>query len=600
MTIDAKPLEATSTEVRLWPVAKRLMGLMSRHRSLLILSTISGSCAAILSLSPYIAAAFALIALIEEPTMWSNILWIGVAGLVGVAAEKAFLGLSTYVSHKAAFATQMQLRFELADKLERVPLGFTEERSKGEIRHTIVDEIESLEDGMAHLVPEVSAAIIAPVLTLMLLVIIEWRLAILMVLPMILGMVLLGRVMKRSEKATRDLMDIQARMSTTAGEMADSIATVRAFNQDAQASKRARDIFAKMREFSGTWLNQAILPGTAAQVLLTSHLMLLGSVGLLMAAAGWIDLSVFAAFIAVAYGFGDLFASIQGISHRLMRQHEILERLDLLRNAPELPQNNQPLAISDASLTLEDVSFAYGEREVLHGLSFDVPKGKCLALVGPSGSGKSTVARLIGRFYDVKSGAVRIGGQDVREIAPELLYQHIACVFQDVFLFHGTVAENIRLGCPEATDTEVEAAARAARAHDFVTGLPQGYDTLLGERGLGLSGGERQRLSIARAILKDAPILLLDEATAFADPENEALIQDAIAELTRDRTVIVIAHRLHTIANADAILVLDNGHIVEQGTHSELIAQGGLFAEMWNAYENARTFRHAAPTEDIK
>ncbi|MEM8553248.1 MAG: ABC transporter ATP-binding protein [Pseudomonadota bacterium] len=590
--------EATQSSdgVQLFPVAVRLLKIMNRYRMLVWLSILCGTGAAILSLSPYLAVAFALINLVSDPIDWSWVLWIGVFGVLGVAAEKGLFGLSTYLSHRVAFATQRDLRFELADKLERVSLGYTDTHSKGEIRNTMVDEIEVLEDGMAHLVPEVSAAVIAPVVTLLLMLVIDWRLAILMILPMAFGMLMMGRMMKSAEGPTRDYMDVQARMATTSAEMADGIATVRAFNQDAQASQRASGIFREMRELSDNWLDRAIIPGTTAQVLLTSHLMLLGSVGLFMTAAGWVELAVYAAFLAVAYGFGDLFAAIQGISHRLFRQHELLERLDVLRNAPELQTDAKPVAMADASITLDNVAFSYGSREVLSSVSFDVPAGRCLALVGPSGSGKSTVARLIGRFEDAARGAVRIGGQDVREIQPDELHRHIAYVFQDVFLFNGTVAENIRLGRSNASDAEVEAAAKAARAHDFITDLPQGYDTPLGERGLGLSGGERQRISIARAILKDAPILLLDEATAFADPENEALIQDAVAELAQGRTVVVIAHRLHTIANADEIVVLDEGRIVERGSHADLVAKGGLFARMWAAYETAQAFRHATAT----
>ncbi|MEL6596581.1 MAG: ABC transporter ATP-binding protein [Pseudomonadota bacterium] len=583
--------------VPLWPVAMRLLRLMHRNRKMMWAAVICGTGSAILSLSPYLAAAFALIALVEPVIDWSWVLWIGLFGVLGVIGEKTLFGLSTYMSHLVAFATQRDLRFELAGKLERVPLGYTDAHSKGEIRNTMVDEIEVLEDGMAHLVPEVSAAVIAPIISLAIMVVIDWRLAILMILPMAIGLWMMGRMMKGAEGPTRDYMDIQARMATTSAEMADGIATVRAFNQDAQASQRASDIFTEMRVLSDAWLDRAIIPGTSAQVLLTSHLMLLGSVGLLMTAAGWVELGVFAAFLAVAYGFGDLFAAIQGITHRLFRQHELLERLDALRLAEELPQDTKPVAMADASITLENVAFSYGPREVLHSVSFHVPAGRCLALVGPSGSGKSTVARLIGRFQDVSRGSVRIGGQDVRELAPEELHRHIAYVFQDVFLFNGTVAENIRLGRADASDAEIEAAARAARAHDFIVALPQGYDTPLGEKGLGLSGGERQRISIARAMLKDAPILLLDEATAFADPENEALIQDAVADLAQGRTVVVIAHRLHTIANADEIAVLDDGQIVERGSHADLIAQGGLFARMWQAYEHAQAFRHTTEAD---
>lgn len=587
-----------SSNVELVPVAKRLIRLMTRYRSLLVLAIISGTAAAILSLSPYLATAIAILVLLEDPIPWSMLLWVGFGGMLGVALEKALFGWSTYLSHRMAFAIQENLRFELADKLTRVPLGFMDARSKGELRTIMVDDIEALEDGVAHLVPEVSAAVIAPLLSLGLMLIIDWRLAILMVLPMALGLFLMGRLLKNAEEPTRDYMDIQARMATVSAEMADGIATMRVFNQDAQASRRATETFAEMRVFSQKWMESAVIPGTAAQVLLTSHLMFLGPTGLLMAAAGWVELTVFAGFLAVAYGFGDLFASLQGITHRLTRQHEVLERLDNLRDAEELPNINEAVAIRDATVAFENISFAYGARQVLDSVSFEVERGRCLALVGPSGSGKSTIARLIGRFQDVASGSVRVGGQDVREVQPDELQRHIAYVFQDVFLFHGTIAENIRLGRPDASGAEIEAAARTARAHDFIMALPDGYDTMLGERGLGLSGGERQRISIARAIMKDAPILLLDEATAFTDAENEALIQDALADLAQGRTVIVIAHRLHTIVNADEILVLDKGRVVERGTHADLVRSNGLFARMWNAYEEARHFRHAS-AEDV-
>ncbi|MBL3570020.1 ATP-binding cassette domain-containing protein [Rhodovulum visakhapatnamense] len=586
--------------VQLLPVALRLLALMRRRRGLLWLSVLCGTLAAILSLSPYLAIAYVLVNAVSASADWSAILLAGLAGMAGVLAEKLLFGLSTYLSHRVAFATQRDLRYELAGKLARVPLGFTDSRSKGEIRNTMVDEIEVLEDGMAHLVPEVSAAVIAPLITLAVMLLIDWQLAVLMILPMAVGMWMMGRMMKDAEEPTRDYLEIQSRMATTSAEMADGIATVRAFNQDEQASHRAGRIFAQMRDLSNEWLERAIIPGTAAQVLLTSHLMLLGSAGLIMTAAGWVDLGVFAAFLAVAYGFGDLFAAIQGISHRLFRQHELLERLDMLRDVPELSRGTKAPALADASITFEEVGFAYGAREVLSSVSFHLPEGRCLALVGPSGSGKTTVARLIGRFQDADKGTIRIGGQDVRELDPEELHRHLAYVFQDVFLFDGTVADNIRLGRAGASMEEVEAAARAARAHEFIESLPEGYETRLGERGLGLSGGERQRISIARAILKDAPVLLLDEATAFADPENEALIQDAVAGLARGRTVIVIAHRLHTIANVDEILVLDEGRIVERGSHADLVAAGGLFASMWDAYESVRSFRHAAGPADHK
>ncbi|MGX9393970.1 ABC transporter ATP-binding protein (plasmid) [Nitrobacteraceae bacterium UC4446_H13] len=582
--------------VSIGAIALRLLRLMRRRRILLVLAIICATLAALCSLLPYLAVALALIEVAASTPDWTWILTIGIAAIVAVLVEKLLFGLATGLSHTVAFGTQRDLRFELAEKLACVPLGYTEEKSKGEIRTTLIDDIEILEDGMAHLVPEVSAAVIAPVVTLIVMLVIDWRLGLLMVLPILVGATLLSVMMKRGEKPTREYFALFNRMATTSAEIADGLPTVRAFNQDEQTTARARNVFAEMSRFSNAWVHQAVLPGSAAQVLLSSHLLFVGPAGLFMAASGWVSTATLAAFLAIAYGFGDLFAALHGISHRLMQQVQLLARIDRLQNAAELPAPIDPKVPHNASVSFDNVSFAYGARTVLSDLSFKVNPGQCLALVGPSGSGKSTIARLASRFHDVGAGAIRIGGVDVRDLQSEALHKQIAYVFQDVFLFGGTVADNIRLGRSDATDEEVIAAARSAQAHDFIARLPKGYQTILGERGYGLSGGERQRISIARAILKNAPILVLDEATAFADPENEAQIQDAVAQLAQGRTVIVIAHRLHTIVHADEILVLDQGRIVERGRHADLIKTNGLFARMWQAQEEARTYRHA--TED--
>jgi len=596
--LNATPTEisapAAPSQVSISAIAVRLLRLMARRKLLLSSSVVCATIAALLSLSPYLATAAVLVELLDPAPDWHRILMIGGAAVAAVIFEKVSFGLATSLSHVVAFSTQRDLRFELARKLARVPLGFLDSKSKGEFRSLLVEDVEILEDGMAHLVPEVSAAVIAPALVLVAMLVLDWRLALLVVLPIVIGMLLLNTMLKRGEGPTRDYFSLQSRMAITAAEMADGLSTVRAFNQEAQATARAAGVFGEMTQFSNAWMRHAVVPGASAQVLLSSHLLFVGPIGLFMAANGWVSIAMLAAFLAIAYGFGDLFAALHGISHRMMQQVQLLERLDALKEAVELPVRDGGKAPADASVRFEQASFSYGTREVLSDITFDVAAGRCLALVGPSGSGKSTIAKLVARFHDVRAGCVKVGSVDVRDLPPDTLNKHIAFVFQDVFLFGGTVAENIRLGRPTATDEEVVAAAKNAQAHDFIQRLPQGYDTILGERGLGLSGGERQRISIARALLKDAPILVLDEATAFADPENEAQIQDAIASLAVDRTLIVIAHRLHTIANADEILVLDRGRIVERGSHGELVARKGLFGRMWAAQDEVRRYRHTS------
>lgn len=574
---------------------RRLLGLMRRGRVLLALAVGCGTLAALLSLSPYLAVALTLVELLEAAPDWTRIGVIGLMAAGGVLGEKLMFATATSLSHAVAFAVQRDLRFRLAHKLERMPLGAIDGMSKGEIRTALVDDIETLEDAIAHLVPEASAALIAPAVTLLAMMWIDWRLAVLLVLPIAVGLAMLGRMMKAGEGPTRGYFSLLDRLATVTAEFADSLATVRAFNQDEQATARARRTFAELTRFTNTWVRDVVVPGTTAQVLLSSHLLCAGPVGLVMVAAGWTSTATFAAFLAVAYGFGDLFGALQGISHRATMQVRILDRLEAIAAAPELAQPRAGKQPSDASVTFRGVRFAYGTREVLSDIDVKIAPGGFLALVGPSGSGKSTLAKLIARFHDVSAGAIQIGGADVRDIRPDDLHRHVAYVFQDVFLFGGTIADNIRLGRADASDAAVVAAARSAQAHDFIERLPQGYQTLLGERGLGLSGGERQRLSIARAILKNAPILVLDEATAFADPQNEVLIQNAIAQLVRGRTLIVIAHRLHTVVRADEVVVLDGGRVAERGRHDDLLAAGGLYARLWQAQQATRHYRHRTP-----
>lgn len=582
---------APNPPVSIPAVALRVLRLMRGHELKLSLAVVFAILAALLSLSPYLAVALALSEMMQPDVSQTALLTIGVLGAAGAGLEKICFGVATTLSHAVAFETQRKLRLDHARKLSRVPLGYLSQRSKGEFRTLMLDDVELLEDGMAHLIPEVGAALIAPLAALSIMAFLDWRLTILLILPMMIGMALMSVMMKRSEGPSRAYLTAQTKVAEVAAEIAEGLPTVRAFNQDEQSILRARTAFHEVTRVGQDWMKRAVIPGTSGAVLLSSHLLFVGPVGLYMAAEGHVSTQLLAAFLAVAYGFGDLFAAVHGISHRLMVQVQLLERLDALNEAQELPVPEKGLTPNGTDVEFDNVSFAYGTRQVLSGVSFRVPPGMCCALIGPSGSGKTTIARLVARFEDVAQGAVRIGGVDVRDMKPDTLYSHISYVFQDVFLFRGSVADNIRLGRPDASLDDVMDAAKAAGAHAFIANLPEGYNTCLGEGGYGLSGGERQRVSIARAILKDAPILILDEATAFADPENEALIQDAISRLAAGRTVIVIAHRLHTITGVDEILVVEKGQIVERGDFEALLRAGDLFARMWSAYETARSYR---------
>lgn len=569
-----------------------LLRLMRTYPGLLALSIATGVASAALALAPHLAVAYAVVELLGTMPDWRNILVAGLAAAAAVVLRHALFGVSTASSHIVAFSCLYDLRIAIAERLARVPLGFFDGRSKGQIRSTLLTDIDSLEDGIAHLVPETSAAVVTPVVAFAIMLLIDWRLGILALLPTVLGIALMGRLMAQSETATRRHFALLARLNEAATEMADGLTTVRAFNQDGQAVRRAKSVFRDEVRLSDEWIRAAVVPGTTAQVILSSHLLFVGPAGLLMVAGGLIPFSTLAAFLFVAAGMNDLFAAIQGIAHRVGRQAQILERIEALRRAELLAEPSPGKAISDSSVNFDRVSFSYGTRCVIDDVSFSVAPGKSVALVGPSGSGKSTIAKLVARFHDAASGTVSIGGTRVQDCASDRLHAHIGIVFQDVFLFAGTIAENIRLGRIDATDEEVRAAAKAARADVFIDRLPQGFRTRVGERGYGLSGGERQRISIARAILKNAPILILDEATSFADAENEALVQEAVAEAARGKTLIVIAHRLYTITHVDEIVVLDRGRIAERGSHEALLGLGGLYARMWRAQEKTRHLAH--------
>lgn len=586
------PAAAPSVSVR--TTATRLWRLSRGRRTPLFVAIASASLAALFSLAPYLAVALTFVVLFKPSPDPHLLLVVGIAGIVAVLIEKVLFATATAISHTVAFDIQRAIRLDLAQKLQRVPLGFFDETSKGEIRTVLVDDIETIEDAVAHLVPEASAAVIAPLIVIVAMTMIDWRLALLLLCPIILGSMMLDRMMTIGKGPTRDYFALVDKVSHVSAELVDSLPTVRAFNQDGQAIGRARDTFRELTRFTRRWVELAVAPGATAQVMLSSHLLFSGPAGLMMASAGLISLPMLAVFLAVAYGFGDLFSALHGISYRLTMQARILDRIDALERAVEFPVTKDAVTPRDASVVFEHVNFAYGTREVLSDVSFTVRPGKCLALVGPSGSGKSTVARLIARFHDVNAGRVLIGDADIKHVAPDLLNRSVSFVFQDVFLLSGTIADNIRLGDPDASDDDVIAAARAAQVHGFIiSDLPDSYQTVVGERGLGLSGGERQRISIARALLKNAPILVLDEATAFADAENEALIQSAIAILAEGRTLIVIAHRLHTIMQADEILVLDGGRIVERGSHEPLLKAQGLYSRMWEAQAGAAHTKRA-------
>jgi ATP-binding cassette subfamily B protein len=569
-----------------------LRRLLAAHAVTTAASIACGSAASILSLAPHAAIAAAAL-LLDQGAGLGGLAPLALGLAVAILARHALFAASTGLSHRVAFDAQRRLREALAGALAAAPLGYVLDRPAGALRGVVLDDVEAVEDGLAHLVPETTAAAVAPLALLGLLAWLDWRLALAATLPVFAGLGVVAAVMRRSADITRAYYAGLDAMNAAATELVQGMPTVRAFDAGGAATARLARAFQGFQELADQWIRRSLAPAAAAQLLLGSAPLIVLPAGLALHAAGAIEPWRLIVFLALSLGFGNLFAALVGLAYRISQQVEALSRIARLLAAPALPQDGARAVPRDASIEFRDVRFAYAEggREALAGLSFRVPPGGSLALVGPSGAGKSTAARLIPRLWDPTGGAVLLGGIDLRDIAPEVLPRHVAFVFQEVVLFRASIGDNVRLGRPEAGDAEVEAACRAARIHDMIMALPEGYATLLADGGAGLSGGERQRLAIARALLMDAPVLVLDEATAHADTESEAELQQAVAALAADRTLIVIAHRLATGAGCDEILVLEDGAAVEAGSHAALLAAGGRYAAMWAAHRAAEGFR---------
>lgn len=486
--------------------------------------------------------------------------------------------LSTMISHHATFSVLAEIRMRLMKKLSTLPLGTVQERSSGSYKSIIVERVDSIEVTLAHMLPEMTSNIVGALAVLVLLFCVDWRMALatLIVLPVGGAFFMMmfsgyGPKFRRAVESTKNLND-------TAVEYINGIEVIKAFGRAktsygkfVAAAKEGADCYIE-------WMRSCLFGQSAGMAIIPSTLLGILPIGCLLYMNGSLPAETFITVIILsfsvmqpiitAFSYTDDIAQVRTIVGEVT---DILEKKDLNRpkSAKVLPKDN--------SIELKNVRFSYRDEEVLHGVSLKVEAGTVNALVGPSGSGKSTIARLIASLWDVDSGSIELGGADIKELPLSECTRRISFVSQDNYLFDLSVRDNIRMGRKGATDEEVAEAAKKARCHDFITALPDGYDTVIGEGGATVSGGERQRITIARAIMKGAPIIVLDEATANVDPENEKDLVEAIEELTHDKTVVMIAHRLKTVRNADMIFVADGGRIVRQGTHDELIGQDGLY-----------------------
>ncbi len=495
------------------------------------------------------------------------------------------------LSHQATYHTLENIRVSLQKKLEAQPLGTIQEKGVGVLKKMFIDDIESIELLLAHAIPEGISNVAVPVIIYIAMFFADWKLALLTLCSLPLGFVAMGVMYKQGASKMGAYYGAAQKMNRTIVEYINGMEVVKVFNRDGDSYKRFETDVTNYRDFTLDWyrvcwpwmaLYNSIIPCTAMFTL---------PLGAWFVLQGWSTLPDLALALCMSFGIGaPLLRSLSFLSTMPQVNFKI-EALEHLMSAPPLQQTNRPFAGKDHSIPFENVRFGYKEKEVLHGVSLSAREGSLVALVGESGSGKSTLAKLLVHFYDVSGGSVKIGGQDVRNMSIESLNDQISYVSQEQFLFNMSLLENIRLGKLDATDEEVLAAAEKAQCGEFLARLPQGIHTMAGDGGKQLSGGERQRISLARAILKNAPIVVLDEATAFMDPENEEKMNAAIAQVIRGKTVIVIAHRLHSIVNADQICVLHQGNVAAVGTHKELLERSPEYQTLWQAAEGAADWK---------
>ena len=500
-----------------------------------------------------------------------------------------FHALSTAQSHRATFAVLGSIRKQGLDKLSRMPLGDVQARGWGELKNILVERVDSIEPTLAHAIPEMSSNAAAALATLMYLLALDWRMALASLITFPLGMVFFMLMMAGYSENYARTVEATTALNNTAVEYIGGMEVIKVFGKAKSSYEKFVSAAKACAKSYIDWMNKSNFYFTFAMNIMPATLLTVLPIGGLLLKNGSLAPERFVLIVLLSMGLITPVIGCMKFTDDLARVGTIIGQVTDILTAPELSRPETDVeSPRDSTVELHDVRFGYGETEVLHGVDLTFREGTVNALVGPSGSGKSTIAKLIASFWDVKSGKITVGGADIRNISAEHYHKLVAYVSQDSFLFDDTVRENIRMGKPGATDAEVEQAARDCGCYDFIMSLENGFDTVVGSGGGHLSGGERQRVSIARAMLKDAPIVILDEATAYADPENEAVIQESVARLVRGKTLIVIAHRLSTIVDADQIAVVNDGHIEASGTQAELLQSCPLYQTLWNAHIASR------------
>ena len=543
-----------------------------------------------------IAAVFLVLIELQNGQPITGQTWGIVIGLIagGLILRMIFKYLVYRLQSTAGFEFVARERIALGDRLRNVPMGFFHDNSVGDITATVTTDLNFLENYSMHILDKVTTGVLSMIVMAGCILAFDWRIGLIFVAGILLSFPIYSHMQKKGKALSAKRQKIQSEAVAATLEYVQGISVVKSFNmcdknlsdiEDAYESNAAAS-YGVERVF--TPLNM-----TYSMVFRISACMIMLCAGIL-AVGGDLSFANLAVILIASFTIFNPIEVMGQMTTMIRTMDAALDRVERIKQAKKIDENGRDIPLDSFDIGFEHVSFAYENgNPILKDVSFSIPQGSMTAIVGPSGGGKTTITRLIARFWDVQEGSITIGGHDVKEFTCDSLLKNMSMVFQNVYLFHDTIENNIKFGCPDATHEQVVEAAKKACCHDFISALPQGYDTVSGEGGSTLSGGEKQRISIARAMLKDAPIILLDEATASVDPENEVHLQQAISALVKNKTLIVIAHRLSTIRDADQILVVDNGKIVEKGVHAELIQQKGIYQKFWNIRQKARNWKLA-------
>ena len=538
---------------------------------------------------PYFCVAHIVTLMLSGEQDFSSYMTACIVALCGYLGKVVFANLSTVISHTATYYTLHDLRENITAKLARVPMGTILDTPSGQYKTTIVDRVEGMEPTFAHLIPEMTANVLVPIVIVVYLLILDWRMALLSLVTLVVGLVVMSAGMKNYPVKWEGAVKAGKQTTDAIVEYIGGIEVVKAFSQSAGSYKKYSDAVNYNANYYVDWMRENQKTMSAYNAILPSVLICVLPCGFSFWLSGSLELSTFLSIVIFSLGLiGPIIAAFT-FTDDLAVLGTNVEEISQLLNAEELNHKETPIKLENTGISLRSVSFSYdGTTEVLHDVNLAIHPGTMTALVGPSGSGKSTVAKLIAGYWDVTSGSITLGGHELKDMPLSEIADQISYVSQDNYLFNRSIRENIRMGRPSATDAEVEQAAKQSGCDAFIRKLDNGYDTVVGSAGSHLSGGERQRIAIARAMLKNAPVVILDEATAYIDPENEALVQKAISTLTVGKTLIVIAHRLSTIVGADNIVVVKDGTIHAQGTHEKLLETCPLYRDMWQAHIGAK------------